>query len=172
MDKNASVESSLERLEEGGRGSWHVEFRRNFNDWEIDVVASFFHLLDSHIPTREGSDRMRWKLNSSVDFTVCSFYEFLQSSPSMSFPWKAIWRTKALRRVSFFVWTAAGGEIPTCKNLIKRVTRWWVVVVCVIVVGRPWITSWLIVMWPLSFRVWYLGCLGFSGYYRRRFLIY
>ena len=103
VDKNASVESSLERLEEGGRRSWHVEFRRNFNDWEIDVVASFFHLLDSHIPTREGSDRMRWKLNSSVDFTVCSFYEFLQSSPSMSFPWKAIWRTKALRRVSFFV---------------------------------------------------------------------
>uniref|UniRef100_A0A7N2KUK5 Reverse transcriptase zinc-binding domain-containing protein n=1 Tax=Quercus lobata TaxID=97700 RepID=A0A7N2KUK5_QUELO len=85
------------------------------------ILKKFEH---SHIPTREGSDRMRWKLMTSVDFTVRSFYEFLWSSPSMSFPWKAIWRTKAPRRVSFFVWTAARGEILTCKNLIKRVTQW------------------------------------------------
>ena len=35
-----------------------MEFIRKFNDWEIDEVASFFHVLDSHTPLGEGNDRM------------------------------------------------------------------------------------------------------------------
>jgi hypothetical protein len=31
-----------------------VPFARNFNDWELDSVASFFGLLQSHIPSRGG----------------------------------------------------------------------------------------------------------------------
>ena len=57
-DNNASRESLLERQLEGWSRNWHVEFIRKFNDWEIDEVASFFHLLDSHTPLGEGNDRM------------------------------------------------------------------------------------------------------------------
>ena len=42
----------------GRVGNWCVEFIRNFNDWEIDELASFFHLLDSHTVLGEGNDRM------------------------------------------------------------------------------------------------------------------
>ena len=50
MDKNASVESLLERQVEGQSRNWRVEFIRNFNNSEIDEVSSLFHLLDSHTP--------------------------------------------------------------------------------------------------------------------------
>ena len=55
---------------EGQSRNWRVEFIRNFNDWEIDEVASFFHLLDSHTTLGEGNDRMMWKLKSNGEFTV------------------------------------------------------------------------------------------------------
>lgn len=35
-----------------------MRFLRNFNAWEIDGVASFLHLLESHFPIREGEDKM------------------------------------------------------------------------------------------------------------------
>ena len=37
-----------------------------------------------------------------------------------SFPWKSLWKVKVLLRVSFFVWTAALGQILTVDNLRKR----------------------------------------------------
>ena len=40
--RNAYVESLLERLVEGQSRNCCVEFIRNFNDWEIDELASFF----------------------------------------------------------------------------------------------------------------------------------
>ena len=48
-----------------------------------------------------------------------SFYEELQGSTPMPFPWKAVWRNNAPQRVSFFVWTEAREKIPICENLIK-----------------------------------------------------
>ena len=44
----------------------------------------------------------------------------LRDPIAIFFPWKSIWRVKAPRRVSFFVWTAAHGRILTCDNLMKR----------------------------------------------------
>ena len=41
-------------------------------------------------------------------------------APSLSFPWKCIWRVKALKRVSFFLWATAWGQILTIDNLVKR----------------------------------------------------
>ena len=76
---------------------------KKFNNWEIDEVASFFHLLDSHTPLRKGKDKMIQKLKSNGEFTVRSFYEKLQGSAPIHFPWKAIWRTKAPQTIYFFV---------------------------------------------------------------------
>ena len=38
----------------------------------------------------------------------------------MSFPWKSIWCVKVPKRVAFFLWIAARGEILTIDNLVKK----------------------------------------------------
>ena len=45
----------------------------------------------------------------------------------MNFPWKSVWRSKAPRRVCFFVWSAAWNKILTYDNLMWRgytLTNW------------------------------------------------
>jgi len=36
------------------------------------------------------------------------------------FPWKIIWKTLALLKVSVFVWEASDGSILTCDNLQRK----------------------------------------------------
>ena len=47
------MESMLVRQVTGKKEHWDVRFIRDFNDWELDMVASFLHCLDSHITNRE-----------------------------------------------------------------------------------------------------------------------
>ena len=63
---------------------------------------------------------MRWKLKPNGVFDIRSFYNKLRDSPSTVFPWKAIWRAKAPRQVSFFVWCVAWNKILTGDNLRLR----------------------------------------------------
>jgi hypothetical protein len=51
---------------------------------------------------------------------VKSFYIALACQDAVSFPWKGIWRVKALKRMAYFVWTAALGKILTHDNLRRR----------------------------------------------------
>jgi hypothetical protein len=44
----ATIDSILIRSASGSRADWNVQFVRNFNDWEVEGVASFFGLLHSH----------------------------------------------------------------------------------------------------------------------------
>jgi hypothetical protein len=37
---------------------WDVSFIRVANDWELDVLASFYTLLYSHRVKREGKDKL------------------------------------------------------------------------------------------------------------------
>lgn len=53
-------------------------------------------------------------------FEVKSNYHELSILANSHFPWKSIWRTKAILRVAFFVWTAALGRILTLDNLRNR----------------------------------------------------
>jgi hypothetical protein len=68
----------------------------------------------------EEPDKLIWKLKRSGIFDTSSYYLVLRNPTAFAFPWKSIWRVKAPRRVSFFVWTAAWGRILTCDNLMKR----------------------------------------------------
>uniref|UniRef100_A0A2N9HPD9 Reverse transcriptase zinc-binding domain-containing protein n=1 Tax=Fagus sylvatica TaxID=28930 RepID=A0A2N9HPD9_FAGSY len=81
-----------------GRVVWNVSFLRNFNDWEMDSVVEFLNLIESKAPLQEVEDGPWWHLKEE---------------------W-SIWRTKAPRRVRFFVWSAAWNKILTCDNLAKR----------------------------------------------------
>ena len=66
-------------------------------------MEDFLCILESNIPSSDEGDCMRWKLTKNGNFDIRSFYNKLQGSSSVSFPWKGIWKVKAPRRVSFFM---------------------------------------------------------------------
>ena len=115
-NKAASVASSLERLVIKEWRSWDVHFTRRPNDWEMSDVDEFLRTLGSNLPPNENEDRMRWKLTKNGDFDSRSFYNKLRSPLPIIFPWKGVWKVKASRRVSFFVWTVVWDRILTGDN--------------------------------------------------------
>jgi hypothetical protein len=119
-NKSASLESMLIKPVEGGGCIWQFSFIWDFNDWEMDEVLNFFTFIHPKIPNHEGPDVMRWTPRQHGRFDAKSFYLVLSGKVDVKFPWKAIWRVKAPRRVAFFVWAAAWGKILTCDNLMRR----------------------------------------------------
>ena len=112
--------SSLKQLGIEERRSWDVCFIRRPNDWEMGVVDEFLRTLGFNLPPTKNGDRMRWKLTKNGDFDIRSFYNKLRDPWHIIFPWKGIWKVKAPRRVSFFVWTAVWDKILTGDNLWGR----------------------------------------------------
>ena len=94
---DASVGSVLSRSGLGSSCVWNISFVRDFNDWELPAVMSFFNFIHPLLPGREGSDKLVWKPRHSGQFDVRSFYCALQDFYRPKFPWKIIW----------------GGESPT-----------------------------------------------------------
>jgi hypothetical protein len=119
-DRHTSVTSVLSRADLDASSFWNVSFVRDFNDWELPEVLSFFEFIQPFLPSRETDDKLLWPLRKSGQFDVRSYYGALQASNRSRFPWKIIWGVKAPRRISFFLWTAACGKILTCDNLMKR----------------------------------------------------
>jgi hypothetical protein len=81
-NKEATVDSVLVRHGDGV--IWNVNFVHHFNDWELDVVASFLHVLHSHIP-RVGNDGLWWMLNRNGLFDIQSFYIAIRDAPRVVF---------------------------------------------------------------------------------------
>ena len=119
-NRETSMASSIEQLGIGARRSWNVRLIREPNDWELGVVDEFLRTLRFNLPQIENRDRMRWKLTKNGVFDIHSFYNKLQGPLPIIFPWKGIWKVKAPRRVSFFVWTATWDKILTGDNLRGR----------------------------------------------------
>ena len=82
----ATIDSILIRSASGSRSDWNVHFVRNFNDWEVDGVATFFELLHSHSSFREGGDGLRWRLKGNEIFDIRSFYSTLRHTQPVTFP--------------------------------------------------------------------------------------
>jgi hypothetical protein len=114
-NKDARVTDNL--VVQNGVTKWNVIFTHPIQDWEMEMVLSFFTRLYS-ISVRHGEDdRLVWSLSKRGLFEVKSYYEVLNRKDGPSFPWKSIWRVKAPAIVAFFVWTAALGKILTHDNL-------------------------------------------------------
>ena len=86
----------------------------------MDEGLHFLRILGTYTPPMDVGNRMRWKLKPNGAFDIWLYYNKLRDSPSIVFPWKAIWRVKAPRRVSFFVWCVAWNKILTGDNLRLR----------------------------------------------------
>ena len=120
IDKEVFIEASLSRQGAKDRKIWDVHFIREFNDWEMVEGLHFLHILGASTHPMDVGDRMKWKLKPNGDFDILSYYNKLRNSPSIVFPWKAIWKAKAPRRVSFFVWYVACYKILTGDSLRLR----------------------------------------------------
>jgi hypothetical protein len=120
MDCQASVASVLSRSDLHASYAWNISFVRDFNDWELPEVMSFFNFIQTFLPRRETEDKLVWILRKFGQFDVWSYYGALQVSNRPRFLWKSIRGVKAPQRISFFNWTAARGKILTCDNLMKK----------------------------------------------------
>ena len=118
-NRDALVESVLSRSNLSNSCDWNISFVRDFNDWELPVVMSFFNFIQPFLSRRERNDTKVWKLRNFGQFDVSSFYCALQDSNRLKFLWKIIWGVKAQCRISFFIWIAGRGKILTCDNLMK-----------------------------------------------------
>ena len=86
----------------------------------MDEGLHFLRILGANTPPMDVGDRMRSKLKLNGDFDIRSYYNKLRNSPLIVFPWKAIWKVKAPKRVSFFVWCVAWNKILMGDNLRLR----------------------------------------------------
>ena len=106
-NREATIVEILSGLDSRGVREWNITFVRDFNDWEVDVVAEFFQFLHSHMvpitAPNVAPDGLRWKPCKDGVFASRSFYYALIDRRGVRFPWKSIWRVKAPSRVAFFV---------------------------------------------------------------------
>jgi len=116
-NKDAMVADNL--VVQNGVIQWNIIFTRPVQDWELEMVLSFFARLYSSSVRHGADDRLVWSLSKRGLFEVKSYYEVLNRKDDPSFPWKSIWCVKASAREAFFVWTAALGKISTHDNLRK-----------------------------------------------------
>jgi hypothetical protein len=99
---------------------WNVIFVRSIQDWEVDVISSFFENLYSCKISHGNADCICCSPSKKGTFEVKTFYKALSSQNYEVFPWKSIWHSKVPPCVAFFGWTAALGKILTHDNLGKR----------------------------------------------------
>ena len=99
---------------------WSFRFYREFNDWELAASYSLLHFIQTRIPRGRGCNKLCWDLNGSGKFDIRSFYHKIRNAVPSTFPWKGIWKVKIPKRVAFFMWTAAHGQILTLDNLMLR----------------------------------------------------
>jgi hypothetical protein len=73
--KDASVTANLDFS--SGSLQWNVSFTHTAQNWEVDVLASFYTLLHCHRVSREGEDKLWWAPSHKKKFDVSSFYKIL-----------------------------------------------------------------------------------------------
>ena len=77
-------------------------------------------MIQSQVLRGGGSDNLCWSLNGSGKFDTRSFYHKIRDVTPPNFPWKGILKVKVTKRVAFFMWTVAHGQILTLDNLMLR----------------------------------------------------
>lgn len=90
-DQEATIDTMFVCQTNGRNREWIISLCRDFNDWELESVVSFFNLIHSNAPTKEDSDWLTWRLNRQGIYDTRSYYHALQAHTGEPFPWKSIW---------------------------------------------------------------------------------
>ena len=68
---------SVVMVRQNGRVIWNVTFGCNFNDWEMDIVTTFLHMIESKTPMREVENGSWWHLRRNGRFDIRSMKLFV-----------------------------------------------------------------------------------------------
>jgi hypothetical protein len=87
-NKDAMVDDNL--VVHNGVIQWNVLLMRQIQDWEIEMVLSFFdRIYFTYVRHGEG-DKLVWNPSKKGFFEVSSYYEVLIRRNGPSFSWKSI----------------------------------------------------------------------------------
>lgn len=99
---------------------WNVDFVRNVNDWEINVISDFFSRIYELKIVQGREDRLMCSHEGNSRFSVHSYYNALICQGVCDYPWKSIWKVKVPSMVAFFCWLVSHDKVMTTDNLRKR----------------------------------------------------
>ncbi|KAJ9704891.1 hypothetical protein PVL29_003103 [Vitis rotundifolia] len=102
-----------------GQGGWNLNFLRDFNDWEVDLVGNLLHILRGYRPSLE-EDMVKWKGERNGLFKIKEAYRLLANHNSTNFPSRHVWMDRVPTKVAFFVWEATWGKVLTLDRLQRR----------------------------------------------------
>ncbi|RVW23465.1 putative ribonuclease H protein [Vitis vinifera] len=115
--RNSTAEEMWDQ--NSSQGNWNLNFLRDFNDWELDLVGDFLHILRGYKPSLE-EDSVLWRQGRSGQFRVKEAYSLLTKSDDTGFPSRSIWVARVPTKVVFFVWEATWGKVLTLDRLQRR----------------------------------------------------
>ena len=103
-----------------GVGSWSPTFLRSLNDWEIEEVVRFLHILHEVIYCLSGEDKLILKNDKEKGFSIKSMYKGFDPSPAIDFPHHLIWNPVVPPKIGVFAWEATWGKVLTLDKLKRR----------------------------------------------------
>ncbi|RVX21853.1 putative ribonuclease H protein [Vitis vinifera] len=117
VQRSSTVEEMWDQ--NSGQGGWNLNFLRDFNDWELDMVGDLLHVLRGHRPSLE-EDSVIWRQGRNGQFRVKEAYSLLTNPNDTSFPSRCIWVARVPTKVAFFAWEATWGKVLTLDRLQRR----------------------------------------------------
>ena len=92
-------------------------FIRALNDWEIEEMTRFFHILHDQQFRPTGVDKLALQNVKDRGFSVKSMYKGVDVSPPFVFPHRIVWNSVVSPKIGVFAWEAAWGKVLTLDQL-------------------------------------------------------
>ena len=118
LNKEAKVADIWDRSE--GVGCWSPTFLRPLNDWELEEMIKFLHILHDQNFRPTGEDKLLLKTVKEKGFSVKSMYKGFDISPTFDFPYRLVWNLVVPSKIGVFAWEAAWGKVLTLDQLKRR----------------------------------------------------
>ena len=117
VQRSSTVEEMWDQ--NSNQGGWNLNFFRDFNDWELDIVRDLLHVLRGHKPSLE-EDSVIWRQGRNGQFRVKEVYSLLTNPNDTGFPSRSIWVARVPTKVTFFAWEATWVKVLTLDRLQRR----------------------------------------------------
>ena len=85
-----------------GDGCWSPTFLRALNDWEIEEMTRFLHILHDQMLRSTGVDKISLQDVKDRGFSVKSMYKGVDVSPTFVFPHRIVWNPVVPPKIGVF----------------------------------------------------------------------